>query len=156
MALMLVYLINLEDYNGLLGPGSMVTAAIAINRWPISQRERDGTVGLIGRKHEHTTTIMLRRGSAKRRCPPPHTNIRSGAINTRKTRFVMRPSATTSQTRGTREGAQREAKEQEECGQKQELNKFRRLFNKQPHKRQNLIYKICNFSQLNVLEHSKI
>jgi hypothetical protein len=25
-----------------------------------------------------------------------------------------------------------------------------------PHKRQNLIYKICNFSQFNQLEHSKI
>jgi hypothetical protein len=37
MALMLVYLIDLEDYDGLLGPGSM--AAGAINRRPIRQRE---------------------------------------------------------------------------------------------------------------------
>jgi hypothetical protein len=55
MALMSVYLIDLEDYNGLLGPGSMVAAAGAINRWPISQREQGERSWLTGRKHEHTT-----------------------------------------------------------------------------------------------------
>jgi hypothetical protein len=39
MALMLVYLIDLEDYDGLLGPGSM--AAGAINCRPIP-RQRKG------------------------------------------------------------------------------------------------------------------
>jgi hypothetical protein len=78
--------------------------------------------------HEHTTIshrddAPLRRGGGEdTTIPPPQQHQiealpgRSTPATSPVTRFVMRPDATTSRTRGTREGVQREAEEQEEGG----------------------------------------